>query len=234
MRSRVLQPELMDDPNLAPEPLAHALSGLRRLNATSGAHTAIWRQLRPVLQASSSATLIDVACASGDLAIDLHLRAAADNIPLRVTGCDINTASLALARQQATDKHASSITFLPLDALASPPLPQADIVTASLFLHHLSTPDAITVLRKLRAAAGKLVLVNDLVRSRFNFAMVTLASRVLTRSPIVHTDAVLSVRAAFTKAELLDLARRAGWQRPQLTFGGLGRVNLMESIPPKP
>ena len=59
-------------------------------------------------------------------------------------------------------------------------------------------------------AAERLVLVNDLNRSRFNLGLVTTASRLLTRSRIVHHDGPASVRAAFTMAEALQLAVQAG------------------------
>ena len=60
------------------------------------------------------------------------------------------------------------------------------------------------------SAARRLVLVNDLRRTRFGFALAHLACRLLTRSPIVHHDGPLSVRAAFTSEEALELALEAG------------------------
>ena len=54
------------------------------------------------------------------------------------------------------------------------------------------------------------MLVNDLARSRFGFVGVWLASRFLTRSPVVRFDGPASVRSAFTRAEALALAERAG------------------------
>jgi len=41
-----------------------------------------------------------------------------------------------------------------------------DVVCCSLFLHHLNDAQAITVLGKMREAAGTLALVNDLARNR--------------------------------------------------------------------
>ena len=60
------------------------------------------------------------------------------------------------------------------------------------------------------ADTARLVLVNDLERSAPNFAMVYAASRLVSRSPVVHVDALLSVRAAFTPGEVRALAERAG------------------------
>jgi hypothetical protein len=58
--------------------------------------------------------------------------------------------------------------------------------------------------------AGSAVAVNDLTRSRAGLVLVWAACRLLTRSPVVHFDGPVSVRAAFTPREALALAERAG------------------------
>jgi hypothetical protein len=83
-------------------------------------------------------------------------------------------------------------------------------VTCSLFLHHLSEDEAVALLANMATAARHLILVNDLARSRFNYAAVWVACRVLSRSPVVRFDGPASVRSAFTPAEALQLAERAG------------------------
>jgi hypothetical protein len=65
-------------------------------------------------------------------------------------------------------------------------------------------------------ATRHLILVNDLCRSHWGLALAHFAGRVLTRSPVVRVDAVRSVRAAFTLAEVRALAAAAGLQGAQL------------------
>jgi len=55
-----------------------------------------------------------------------------------------------------------------------------------------------------------MVLVNDLRRTRAGLALAYAASRVLSRSHVVHVDATLSVRAAFTIPEFAILTQEAG------------------------
>jgi hypothetical protein len=62
----------------------------------------------------------------------------------------------------------------------------------------------------MRHAAGKMVVINDLVRSALGLGMVYLATRLLSRSPVVRTDGPRSVRAAYTLKEIADLATQAG------------------------
>lgn len=227
MHQRQLTPERMDDPDLDPALLEPALNGLRRLNALSFAHPLLWRVLQEearVLQRPGR--VLDLACAGGDFLLDAAARAAKQGIPLDLHGCDINPASIELARHR-TSSQSRRCTFFVHDAIQSPLPGEYDIVTANLFLHHLTDEHAVLVLRRMAEAAARLVIVNDLVRSSINLGMVALASRLVTRSPVVHTDAVLSVRAAFTKPELLQLAVRAGMPNASLRFGGLGRTMLV-------
>jgi len=84
------------------------------------------------------------------------------------------------------------------------------VVTCSLFLHHLSEDDAVALLRRMADAAGALVLVNDLARSRFNYLAVWATCHALSRSRVVRYDGPASVRSAFTPREALGLAEKAG------------------------
>jgi hypothetical protein len=106
-----------------------------------------------------------------------------------------------------------------------------DIVLCSLFLHHLDESDAILLLGRMAAAARHMVLVNDLVRSQEGLMLVAAAARLLTRSPIVWTDAALSVRAAFTVREMRALARSAGMEEIRLTRPWFCRMLLEWSRP---
>ena len=55
-----------------------------------------------------------------------------------------------------------------------------------------------------------MILLFDLDRSRVGYLAAATVPRLLTRSPIVHTDALRSVRAAFTAEEARALAHEAG------------------------
>ena len=69
---------------------------------------------------------------------------------------------------------------------------------------------AVELLRRLAVAARRLVLINDLARGFVGYTLAWFGTRVLSRSPVVHTDGPLSVRAAFTPNEAVALAWQAG------------------------
>lgn len=203
---REIAPELMDDPRLDPAEHRHALAGLTRLNHWSRAAAAFWPTLRRLALDRKPVRLLDVATGSGDVPLTLARWAKAAGFEVEVHGCDISDTALSVARSRADDV---SATFFRHNAVTDPLPGGFDLVTCSLFLHHLPAEGVTAVLRHMRVA-GRAVVVNDLARGRLNFALVWLASHALTRSRVVRYDGPVSVRAAFTPAELRQLAELAG------------------------
>lgn len=68
----------------------------------------------------------------------------------------------------------------------------------------------------MRRAADKLVVVNDLLRSRIGYTAAQLVCRVVTRSDVVRFDGPQSVAAAFRLEEVRKLADRAGLRGTRL------------------
>lgn len=211
--ARNRQPELMDQPGLDERLHAHALRSLSRINRISRTSAVIWRPIRKLaLEASLSRPLriLDVACGGGDVAIGLAKRAQRAGINVQVDGCDINPVAVEHARGNALRAGIGQAGFFVHDALATALPDGYDVVTCSLFLHHLDDQQAEGMLRSMGAAAGKMVVASDLLRNRLAYLMAVVACQVLTRSPIVHVDGPLSVAAAFTIEEARALAERAG------------------------
>lgn len=198
----------MDDPGLDPAEHRRALQGLARINRWSRSAAILWSVLRDVAKRVTGrpVRVLDVATGAGDVPVSLWKHATAARLSVEVEACDVSPIALAHATESAKE---TSVRFFRHDVL-NDPLPDGfDLVTCSLFLHHLSETDAVTVLQRMKDAGGT-VAVNDLSRSRAGFVLAWAACRVLTRSPVVHFDGPVSVRAAFTPREALVLAERAG------------------------
>jgi SAM-dependent methyltransferase len=198
--------ELMDDPALDPAEHRRALAGLARINWVSDSPGVLWPAIRQLARGGAPVRVLDVATGSGDVPRALAAKAARAGLTnLSFAGCDISPTAV-----EAASRASPGIAFFAHDALRDPLPAGYDVVTCSLFLHHLSEADAATLLSRMAAAAGRLVLVNDLDRSRFNYLAVWAACRLLTRSPVVRFDGPASVRSAFTADEALALAEKAG------------------------
>ena len=204
-------PELMDDPGLNPAAHFRALAGLSRLNDWSGSVRIIWRAIGSLNRDGNPACLriLDLATGAGDIPIGLWHRARRSGMTVEIDACDISPVALEYARRRSGE-HGAGIRFFECDALMLDCVMEYDVVISSLFLHHLTEDQATKLLRVMSAAARRMVLVNDLVRSSAGYALAQAATRVLTRSHVVHVDGPRSVENAFTSCEVLELAKSAG------------------------
>jgi len=209
----------MDQPGLDASEHAFALSGLRRINRVSRSDAILWPAIaRLAAKAAPGASIrvLDLACGGGDVAIALKRRASRARLGVQIDGCDKSPEAVRYAQQQAKEQGAQ-MRFFTLDALTDTLPGGYDVVTCSLFLHHLDEAEAIGLLARMAQSTGRVVLVNDLVRSRTGYALAWAGCRLLSRSPIVRHDGPVSVAAAFTLAEVRELATRAGLAGARLT-----------------
>jgi hypothetical protein len=208
---RRLRPEVMDQPGLDPREHAGALRGLARINFWSHSAGILWPPLTALAREMSPRPVraLDVATGGGDVPIRLWHRARRAGLAVRLDGCDRSPVAVAHAARQGQQAGAD-VRFLRADVLADPLPAGYDVVMTSLFLHHLDERQAVAFLGRAAEAAGRMVLVNDLVRSRAGLLLAHLGTRLLSLSPVVHTDGPRSVEGAFTLAEVGDLADRAG------------------------
>lgn len=203
------QPEVMDQPNLDEREHYRALQGLATINWFSRSAAIIWPSIAELSrQLNRPIHILDVACGGGDVAISLWQKCQSRKIPATMAGCDISLRAVEFAKGNARKKNAQ-VSFFCHDILQNELSNEYDVVMCSLFLHHLSESDAIVLLQRMADATRHTVLVNDLCRSNAGLMLAILGSHLLSRSPVVHTDAPLSVRAAFTMPEVLLLAQQA-------------------------
>lgn len=234
---RQLRPEVMDQPELDPAAHEAALRGLARINALTRTSLCFAPALRRLACRFPGRPLrvLDVACGGGDTVRALARLGQRQGLALEVHGCDLSQQAVAVARS-AAQAEGLAVHFFEADALA--PLPGGyQLLTSSLFLHHLTTPQAETLLRRMAAATEVQVLVHDLVRSRLDLLLTWAGTHLLSRSPVVRVDGPLSVAGAFRIAEVQALAAAAGlegavlrrfwperfllsWSRPDLGGGG--------------
>jgi SAM-dependent methyltransferase len=211
LQHRRRRPEIMDQPGLAADRHRRALRALARINFWSGSARILWPGLLSLAKemAPRPVRVLDLATGGGDVPLRLWQKARRAGVTLVLDGCDVSPVAVAYARASA-GRAGADVRFLVHDVLRSPVLSGYDAAMCSLFLHHLDNEDACALLRGMAAAAGRLVLVNDLARSFAGLMLAHVGTRLLTFSDVVHTDGPRSVEAAFTPDEARALAERAG------------------------
>ena len=212
--------ELLDGPLDDRSAVAANLRDLRRVNRLLGGVDLSWHALAALVGDPSLGrtadgppiTLLDVGTGGADIPVALVARARRAGRPLAVTAIDsrpeILTEALATSPGLAQEP-AIRLSVGDGRALAQPDR-SFDVVHSSMVIHHLEPDEAVAFLREMARVAARGVIVNDLVRSRLGWIGAWLISHLLTRSRYTRNDAPLSVRRAYTVAELGELMTAAG------------------------
>ena len=205
------QPEIMDQPGLNSEDHDRALKGLKRINRISRCIPGLFRHFEALAGDNSSTQLnvLELACGGGDTAIELAAIARRRKLNLSIKACDFNPEAVRIARRNVASSKSSVEVFV-ANALEPSEFEQFDVVYCTLFVHHLDPPDVVRLLKAMSSKARHLVIVDDLIRSRLGYLLAWIGTRLLSGSRVVHHDGPLSVKAAFTPTEILDLASQAG------------------------
>lgn len=205
---RNLQPELMDEPGLDPAQHAQALAGLRRINWFSRTVSSVWRPIERIARQRGlkPVRVLDLACGGGDLVAGLSNMAKRRGVDAVIDGADISPTAVELASRNAVN----GSSFRVLDALAGDLPDDYDVITCTLFLHHLQRDQVVGLLGRAAAAARHAVVADDLIRSRLGYGLAWFGCHLLTRSPIVHFDGPVSVEGAFSFDEARAIVDDAG------------------------
>ena len=210
---RIRVREWMDDPTLERREHHAALAGLKRLNAWSKSARILWPQIAQMAKQANTngrpLCVLDVATGSGDGPMAMAKLARRRGLNINWTLCDSSSRALEVAQQNA-HVIGEPVNLLRVDLLREEIPARADVVISSLFMHHLDHDTGQTVIRTMASAADIAVGIADLDRSNAGLALAWIGSRMLTRSRVVHFDAIASVRAAFTVDEARAMAYEAG------------------------
>lgn len=211
MKTRQRTPEIMDTPGLDRAEHEGALRGLGRINLFSRSVSILWKPIARNARAYPGRKLrvLDLASGGGDVARGLARRAKAAGLPVEVHGADLSEQAINFASERAQSE-GLNVRFFALDAITDTLPTDYDVLTCTLFLHHLSNEDASKLLGKMAASARKMVLVDDLIRSQLGYTLAWTGCRLLSRSKMVHHDGPASVLSAFQVKEVRAMAEAEG------------------------
>jgi len=205
----------MDDPLLDQQEHFRALRGLRRLNRITNSYAPLWTIVKQLSEdVARPISVLDIGCGGGDALTQLGMRARKHNLSLSLNGFDISSTALEHAAARIEEQGLKA-TFHQHDILTADDSIQSrlgpyDVVYCSLFLHHFSNEQAVTILASMARFARLQLVVSDLRRTAVGYGLAVLGTRLFSRSPIVHVDGPRSVEAAFTTDEILEVSRLAG------------------------
>jgi len=212
--------ELLDTDAGSPEEVAASLHDLRWFNRWFGGITASYEMISAVVRRlhASQLSLLEIAAGEGYIQREITTRLRQQNLNLNVTLLDRAPNHLPAN---------GSMPKLAADALSLPFRDKAfDLVSSSLFLHHLPPLQAEQFIRESLRVCRSAVLIHDLVRHSLHLAW-AYAGVPLYRSRITRNDAPASVRQAYTPNEVYDFCRRAGASEIEIQRHFLFRMGVI-------
>jgi SAM-dependent methyltransferase len=228
LKQRSNQAELMDDFSLSGDELRRNLEELETINTWLGGYKVVLDALEELLAGYSGPPLrlADIGSGGGDTLRHIAKWARRKNIPMELTGIDANDFMVRYARQRCGG-------FPEIDVkqhdVFSEQFSQEhyDIVVCSLFCHHFTDEQLVSMFRQLHRQAGMAVIINDLHRHWLAYYSIKCLTWLFSDSRLVKNDAPLSVWRAFRREELQDLVRQAGITRYSLRWMWAFRWQLL-------
>lgn len=221
----VARTELMDHPGTPRAELAECLADIARLNRV-GPIRSILVCIAPFFERHrrpGPLQVLDIGTGSADIPVAIARWARRRGRRVNVLALDVQPEVIACAAAAA--RGFPEVRLAAGDALRPPVRPDGvDLAICSLTLHHLPE-DAVVALFRLMASVARLgFVVSDLRRSWLAYATAWLLTRAISRNRLTRHDGPLSVRRAYTRAELTRLATRAGLSSIRWRLGPAFRV----------
>jgi len=204
---RIAIAEWLDTDSGTPGEVSSSLADLRRVNRWFGGVATTEWMLRRVAQqlGKSSLSVLEAASGSGYVPQICKQRLARNGVKIEITLLDRSPSHLRNGQSAIAG-----------DALALPFRDDNfDVVSCSLFAHHLCPPDLVRFVNEGLRVCRDAVLINDLVRCWPHLALVY-AGLPLYRSRLTRHDAPASVRQAYTVEEMRALLRKTRASRVEI------------------
>jgi 2-polyprenyl-3-methyl-5-hydroxy-6-metoxy-1,4-benzoquinol methylase len=217
---RASGPELMDDLTLANDALRQNLDELETINTWLGGYEPVLNalhRLKSQFPAERPLRLADLGSGGGDTLRHVARWARKNGIAVELTGIDANQFMLEYAT--AKSQEYPEISYQQFD-IFSPEFQTRpyDVLTCSLFCHHFTDEELVTLLRQWQQQAGVAVIINDLHRHWLAYHSIKWLTRLLGGSYLVRHDAPLSVARAFRRQDWVALLARAGITKYELRW----------------
>jgi SAM-dependent methyltransferase len=213
LRTRDQAKEILDDLDCFGEAVSQNLKELDIINTLLGGNNISVKALQKVLNGNPGKKhweLADLGCGSGHLMLELDGVFKQQKYTATFTGFDANAFIAGYARQHCRSH--TNIHIICQNILDEPLPTRYDIVHASLFLHHFSEEELVSLLQKLKQKTREAIIINDLHRHPLAYYSILLLTRFFSKSYLVKNDAALSVAKGFKKKEWISLLKRAGYK----------------------
>jgi ubiquinone/menaquinone biosynthesis C-methylase UbiE len=206
---RSYQKEILDQDEIPFEDIKQNMKELDLINQKLGGHAITidgLKQLAPA-KTNSTITIAEIGCGGGDNLEAINNYCNKIHQPSAFIGIDIKQSCIDYAKQQHPLMNTEWIVSDYSKVLfANKP----DIIFSSLFCHHFTNEELVSMLRWMKANATLGFFINDLHRHPIAWILIKWITTLFSKSYLVKNDAPVSVTRGFTKKEWQQLLAEAG------------------------
>lgn len=204
---RSLQPELLDGQDIPAADVALNLKELELINRKLGGHAITLRGFQALASGRKKLTVAEIGCGGGDNLLAIQKKTDFNKVNLHCIGIDLNPDCIGAARQAPWKRIPE---FFACDYRQVNFSTEPDILFASLFCHHFSEEDLVSMFRWMQTHSRSGFFINDLHRHAAAWYSIRWLTARFSRSYLVKNDAPLSVLRGFRKQELIVMLGKAG------------------------
>ena len=228
LKNRSQQIEIMDNLNCSGDIVDQTLRELEIINRRLGGTNVTLQGIESLLKNNHlrELTLADIGCGGGDILKQVAAWGMKNNLKLDLIGIDANPGIISFARTNTSafgNIHYETLNILSNEFRNK----QFDIVLATLFTHHFSNDELVSMFKSLLSQARVGVVINDIHRHWLAYHSIRFLTKFFSKSPMVKYDAPLSVLRAFRRNELKTILAQAGITNYSLTWHWAFRWQLI-------
>ena len=203
--------EIMDDLECSGPILEQTLKELRTINRWLGGNHVTTRGLNDLISKNpqKSYEIVDIGCGGGDMVRVMHHWAQKRGISANFTGIDANRNIIELAKVR--QRNLPEVQWK-VQNVFEPEFSteKTDFVTCTLFTHHFTDQELVTLLQAIRKKARIGLVINDLHRHPLAYYSIRWLTMWFSKSRMVQHDACLSVLRSFSRTDWERILNLAG------------------------
>jgi len=219
-KNRSEQSEIMDSIDFHGDEMDYLLKDLNNVNKWLGGNKITIDGIQKLLQdhpKSTRITILDIGCGNGEMLRKCITYGERHNIKFEGIGLDFNESILEIARKQSSGF--SNIKFQKVDVFLEENLiPNCDIATCTLVLHHFKNKQIENLLKNLIPKVNVGIVINDLHRSKQAFNLFKIVSALFIKTKTARNDGLVSIARGFKKSELVQLSKQIPNQKSEINW----------------
>jgi SAM-dependent methyltransferase len=204
---RSYEKELLDRNDIPFEDIRQNMKELDYINTKLGGHNITLQGIKAMMKNINNRlkdngrkiSIVEIGCGGGDNLRVIRKYCEKKNVPVELTGVDINPHCIEFARAR---KENAGIEFITSDYELVKFRQKPDIIFSSLFCHHFTDEGVVNILKWMKENSATGFFINDLHRHALAYYSIKWLTKFFSKSYLVKNDAPLSVMRGFKKSEL--------------------------------